>query len=215
MTAIVTGAKTSSAVLSVDETVHRGDFKAVAGHELTTILEQAEQRGLATGIVTTTTVTHATPGATYAHSPDRDWEDDSRLSPAARAAGFPDIARQLLEFPHGDGIEVVLGGGRASFRPASAVDPEYPAQKGARLDGRDLTEEWTKRRPRSAYVWNREQLDAIDPAATDHLLGLFEVSATCSSRPTVRATPAGEPSLSQMTAKAIDLLARAPAAASS
>jgi alkaline phosphatase len=103
MTAIVTGAKTRSAVLAVDETVGRGDFEAVAGHELVTILERAEQRGLATGIITTTTVTHATPGATYAHSPDRDWEDDSRLPSAARAAGFPDIARQLLELPHGDG----------------------------------------------------------------------------------------------------------------
>ena len=69
MTAIVTGAKTRSAVLAVDETVERGDFAAVAGHELTTILEQAEQRDLATGIVTTTTVTHATPAATYAHRP--------------------------------------------------------------------------------------------------------------------------------------------------
>ena len=209
MTAIVTGAKTSSAVLSVDETVRRGDFKAAAEHGLATILEQAEQHGLATGIVTTTTVTHATPAATYAHSPDRDWEDDSRLSAAARAAGFPDIARQLLEFPLGDGIDVVLGGGRASFRPAGAVDPEYPAQKGARLDGRDLSEEWTKLRPRSAYVWSREQLDAVDPAATDHLLGLFEVSHMHFEADRPRDS-AGEPSLSQMTAKAIDLLARAP-----
>jgi len=209
MTAIVTGAKTRSAVLAVDETVGRGDFKAVAGHELTTILERAEQRGLATGIVTNTTVTHATPGATYAHSPDRDWEDDSRLPPAARAAGFPDIARQLLEFPYGDGIEVALGGGRANFRPGTAPDPEYPLQKGARLDGRDLTEEWGQRRPRSVYVWNREQLDAIDPAATKHLLGLFEPVYMQFEADRPR-DAAGEPSLSQMTAKAIDLLARHP-----
>lgn len=209
MTAIVTGAKTRSAVLSVDETVRRGDFKAAAQHELVTILERAEQRGLWTGIVTTTTVTHATPAATYAHSPDRDWEDDSRLPPAARAAGFPDIARQLIELPHGDGIEVVLGGGRASFQPRSAPDPEYPLRKGARLDGRDLTQEWIRSRPRSAYVWNQEQLDAIDPAATDHLLGLFESSHMQFEADRPR-DAAGEPSLSQMTSKAIDLLARHP-----
>jgi alkaline phosphatase len=209
MTAIVTGAKTRSSVLAVDETVGRGDFKAVAGRELATILERAEQRGLATGIVTTTTVTHATPGATYAHSPDRDWEDDSRLPRAARAAGFPDIARQLLELPHGDGIEVVLGGGRASFRPATEPDPEYPAQKGARLDGRDLAGEWVRRRPRSAYVWSQQQLDALDPVATDHLLGLFEPRHMQFEADRPR-DAAGEPSLSQMTAKAIDLLARSP-----
>jgi alkaline phosphatase len=209
MTAIVTGAKTRSAVLAVDETVQRGDFAAVAGHELVTILEQAEQRGLATGIVTTTTVTHATPAATYAHSPERDWENDSRLSSEAREAGFPDIARQLIELPHGDGIEVVLGGGRGSFQPGSAADPEYPVQKGARLDGRDLTEEWRKRSPRSAYVWNREQFEAVDPAATDRLLGLFEPAHMQFEADRPRDS-AGEPSLSQMTAKAIDLLSRDP-----
>ncbi len=209
MTAIVTGAKTRSSVLSLDETVRRGDFSAATQHGLVTILEQAEQRGLATGVVTTTTVTHATPGATYAHTPDRDWEDDSRLSAAARAAGFPDIARQLLEFPHGDGIEVVLGGGRRSFLPAATVDPEYHATKGSRLDGRDLTREWTQRRPRSAYVWNREQLEAIDLATTDHLLGLFEVSHM-KFEADRSLDSAGEPSLSQMTAIAIKRLARAP-----
>ncbi len=209
MSAIVTGAKTTSAVLSVDETVRRGDFKAALQHGLVTILERAEQHGLATGIVTTTTVTHATPGATYAHVPDRDWEDDSRLSGAAREAGFPDIARQLLEFPYGDGLEVALGGGRVSFRPTSAVDPEYPAQKGNRLDGRDLAQEWTKLRPRSAWVWNREQFEAIDPAATDHLLGLFETSYMQFETDRPRDS-GGEPSLAQMTAKAIDVLARAP-----
>jgi alkaline phosphatase len=209
MTAIMTGAKTRSAVLSVDESVRPGDFAGVAGHELETLLEQAEQRGMATGIVTTTSVTHATPGATYAHSPDRDWENDAVLPEAARAAGFPDIARQLLELRHGDGIEVVLGGGRRSFRPAGAADPEYPAQKGARLDGRDLTAEWTKRRPRSAFVWSEEQLDAVDLAATDHLLGLFDLGHMQYEADRAR-DPGGEPSLSKMTALAIQRLARAP-----
>lgn len=209
MSAIVTGVKTTSAVLSVDETVGPDDFEAARKHGLVTILEQAEQRGLATGVVTTTTVTHATPGACYAHVPNRDWENDANLSPAAREAGFPDIARQLLEFGYGDGIEIVLGGGRASFLPGTAVDPEYPAQKGARLDGRDLTREWTQRRPRSAWVWNRAQLDAIDFATTDHLLGLFEPSHMQFEVDRVRDS-GGEPSLSQMTARAIERLARAP-----
>jgi alkaline phosphatase len=209
MTAIVTGAKTSSRALSVDETVAGGDFAGVAGHVLVTILEQAEQRGLATGIVTTTTVTHATPAATYAHSPERDWESDSRLPAGARQAGFPDIARQLIELPQGDGIEVVLGGGRANFRPDTATDPEYPVQKGVRLDGRDLIEEWGKRSPQSVYVWNREQFDAVDPATTNHLLGLFEPASMQFEADRPR-DAAGEPSLSQMTAKAIDLLARNP-----
>ena len=35
--------------------------------------------------------------------------------PKALEAGFKDIARQLMEFPYGDGLEVVLGGGRQGF----------------------------------------------------------------------------------------------------
>ena len=45
-------------------------------------------------------------------SPDRNWESDAQLSDAARADGFPDIARQLVEFRAGDGIDVAFGGGR-------------------------------------------------------------------------------------------------------
>ena len=44
-----------------------------------TLLEQAEDRGLSTGVVTTTTVTHATPAACYAHAADRSWQVDGRL----------------------------------------------------------------------------------------------------------------------------------------
>ena len=180
-------------MLAVDETVRRGDFAAVAGHELATILEQAEQRGLATGIVTTTTVTHATPAATYAHSPERDWENDARLSPAAREAGFPDIARQLVEMPHGDGIEVVLGGGRANFRPGSAADPEYPIQKGARLDGRDLVEEWRKRAPRSVVRLEPRAVRRRRPGGDGSPARPVRARLTCSSKPTARATPRASP----------------------
>jgi len=209
MTAMMSGVKTRAGVLGVDASVARGDFEAAAKGSVPTLLEQAEDRGLWTGVVTTTTLTHATPGACYAHTPERDWEVDAKLPPAAREAGFPDIARQLVEFSHGDGIEVALGGGRAFFMPASARDPEYPTQTGARVDGRDLVAEWQKRNPGGVYAWKAEQLKAVDPAKTPHVLGLFEPSHMKFEvdRPS---DPAGEPSLSEMTAKAIDVLARAP-----
>ena len=207
MTAIVTGVKTRAGVISVDESVTRGDHTGVAGHRVATIVEQAEDRGLATGIVTTTTISHATPAACYAHSADRGWEDDSRLSEAARAAGISDIARQLVEFSHGDGLEVALGGGRMHFTPADMPDPEYPHLAGSRLDGRDLSAEWGGRRSNATYVWNREQFEAIE--ATDHLLGLFEAS-DMHFEIDREADAAGEPSLSEMTAKAIELLSRNP-----
>jgi alkaline phosphatase len=210
MSALVTGAKTRAGVLSVDATVPLGDHRAVPGHELTTLFEQAEARGLATGIVTTARVTHATPGACYAHSPHRDWESDARLSRSARADGFPDIARQLLEFgDDGDGLEVVLGGGREKFLPTGQADPEYPERRGERLDGRDLMAEWSARSPGSASLWSREQLEALDLAPVERLLGLFEPSHMQWEAQRAQ-DAAGEPSLAEMTELALELLQRDP-----
>ena len=206
MTAIVTGAKTRAGALSVSAEVPVGDHAAVAGRELLTLFEEAEARGLATGIVTTTTVTHATPAACYAHSPDRDWENDATLPPAARAAGFKDIARQLVETTAGDGLEIVLGGGRAHFLPADTADPEYPEQRGARGDGRNLVEAWLARAPEAVFAWNRAQLEAVNPAGTGPLLGLFEPSHMQWEAHRSR-DRAGEPSLAEMTEVAIQRLA--------
>ena len=209
MTAIVTGEKTRAGVLSVDASVPRSDHAAVKGHRLGTLLEQAEKLGLSTGVVTTARLTHATPAACYAHSPERGWEDDSDLPDAARRADFPDIARQLIEFPFGDGLEVAMGGGRRHFLPRESTDPEQPEKSGRRSDGRDLTAEWTRRHPNAAYVWNRKQLEALDAASTDHVLGLFQRSHMQWEADRGQDL-AGEPSLSEMTEFAIDLLSRNP-----
>lgn len=208
MTAIVTGVKTKSGVISMSQKVIVGDASSVAGNELPTIFEQAARTGRATGVVTTARVTHATPAACYAHSPDRDWEDDGLVERTAAGSGFPDIARQLIERHEEHRLQVVLGGGRAHFLPVDTPDPEYPDQSlNRRRDGRDLTREWLDTRRNPAYVWNLEQFNGVDPTRTDHLLGLFE--STHMQYEADRAEDkAGEPSLSQMTAKAIDILAR-------
>lgn len=208
MTAMITGVKTKDRMLSVSQEARKGDHTTVAGNALTTLLELAEERGLSTGVVTTARLTHATPGACYAHTVDRDWEFDGKLPPAAREAGFADIARQLIEFKRGDGLEVALGGGRSFFLPGTMADPEDPGKTGSRLDGRDLTAEWLSK-PNAAYVWNKSQLSAVNPANTAHLLGLFESDHM--KYEADRATDvAGEPSLSEMTSKAIDILAKNP-----
>jgi len=207
MTAIVTGVKTRAGYLSVSQVAERGRVDGVDKHKLTTIVELAERAGLSTGIVTTTRVTHATPGACYAHVPERWWENDALLPPAGREAGFPDIARQLLEFSAGDGLEVVLGGGRSNFLPVTSSDPEYPDQTGARQDDRNLIEQWL-RKPQASYVWNRNQLDELDVQGVKHLLGLFEPSHMHYEHDRVSGDSAGEPSLAEMTARAIEVLAR-------
>lgn len=203
-TAMVTGIKTNDGAISVDQSINRTEPSAdiTAAKSVKTILERAEERGMSTGVVTTARFTHATPAVNYAHISDRDWEADSNL-PAG--ATVKDIARQLLEFPYGDGLEVALGGGRSYFMPNTLNDPEYPTQKGRRKDGRDLTLEWTSNYNNSEYVWNQAGFDAVNPAKTEHLLGLFERSHMRYEADRSQ-DAAGEPSLAEMTEKAIKIL---------
>lgn len=203
-TAMVAGIKTNDGAISVNQTIDRNEINAdvVAAKSVKTIMEQAEERGMSTGVVSTARLTHATPAVNYAHIGNRDWEADSNL-PAG--ATVKDIARQMLEFPYGDGIEVALGGGRSYFTRNTDADPEYPTQKGRRKDGRDLTSEWTSQFSDSAYVWNKAQFDAVDTENTKHLLGLFERSHMRYEAD--RGLDAGgEPSLAEMTEKAIKVL---------
>ncbi|AYH43008.1 alkaline phosphatase [Azoarcus sp. DN11] len=207
MTAMVTGYKAREGMLSVNHTTARGecDPDAIAARSLPTILEQAAAAGKDTGVVTTARVTHATPAATYAHTAVRDWEADSNL-PAG--CGVKDIARQLIEAGPAvrKSLKVVLGGGRDYFRKVDQADPEYPTKKGLRKDGRDLTEEWVGTRGKGArYVWNKAGFDAADPDSTPYLLGLFERSHVQYEADRAN-DPAGEPSLTEMTEKAIRML---------
>lgn len=210
MSAMTTGIKTDAGVISVNQNVARGNCATQTGNQVMTFLERAEMRGLSTGVVTTARLTHATPAANYAHSIERYFESDADRPRLSNPGDCTDIARQLLEFSSNvvgsNGIEVALGGGRRGFLPRDGVDPEY-RQPGARVDNRNLTLEWRNRYNNSAYVWNQEQFNAVDPATTDHLLGLFEPSHMQYSSDRDD-DEAGEPSLSEMTAKAIAILSR-------
>jgi len=210
-TAMVAGIKTNDGAISVDEDIDRNekDAAVTASHAVQTIFEQAAQRYMATGIVTTARVTHATPAVNYAHIGNRDWENDGNL-PAG--ATVKDIAAQLIEAQKKYGIEVVLGGGRSQFYPNTVADPEYPTRTGSRKDGRMLPDEWVAARPNAAYVWNRAQFDAIDTATTRSLLGLFERSHMQYEEDrqpfdgSASRDVAGEPSLAEMTGTAIEIL---------
>ena len=211
MSAIVTGVKTDRGLISVNQYANRGDCNSVDGNVVETFLEKAELKGMSTGVVSTARITHATPAANYSHSMDRDHEDDRDASRLRNAGDCSDIAKQLIEFSENisgsDGLEVVLGGGRRSFIPRiENADPET-GEPGERLDNRDLTLEWIERYENSSYIWNKEQFDAVDPSSTDHLLGLFN-SSHMQYSPDIEADVGGEPTLSEMTAKAISILSR-------
>ncbi len=207
MTAIMSGVKTKAGMLGVNASVIPGDHRSVSESRVPTLLEHAEDRGLATGIVTTARITHATPAACYAHAASRGWEHDATLSPAALKDGFPDLARQLVEFPHGDGVDVMLGGGRRAFLGANQVDPEDPELTGVRWDERDLLSEWQSAAPGRATAWNAAQLSALASGEARQVLGLFENDHMAFEHD--RADDrGGEPSLARMTEFALRQLGR-------
>jgi alkaline phosphatase len=215
MTAIVTGSKTNDGMLSVDPRVLSSDDYtggADPANRLETILEQAEKRGMWTGVVSTARLTHATPGACYAHTPNRGWESDADLSPGAAAAKLKDVARQLLDVSiqetmmngvKSKGLEVAMGGGRESFLTVNDADPEYPGKKGKRKDGKNLAKAWES--AGGSYVFDQKGFTKIDPATTGPVLGLFEPSHML-----YEVDRTNEPSLTEMTEKAIQVLQRGP-----
>ena len=93
-TAFAAGVKTYNGAIGVGP-----DTTAVE-----TVLEVAEDRGKATGLVATATITHATPASFAAHVPDRGM--------------YFEIADQLA----GAGVDVMIGGGRRYFDPALRPD---------------------------------------------------------------------------------------------
>jgi alkaline phosphatase len=86
-TALATGVKTNNYSIGVDE----------KGQHVRTILEMAEQKGLSTGLVATSTITHATPASFIAHTSNR--------------SKYADIAFDFLRTD----IDVFIGGGYNHF----------------------------------------------------------------------------------------------------
>lgn len=207
-TAILSGVKTKAGVIGLSEEARRADCGSATGQELTTIVDLAEDAGLATGIVTTARITHATPAAAYAHAADREWEVDSKVP--GEASACQDIAAQLVEYSRGDGIDVIFGGGRRYFMPASQSDLEYADRRGHRSDGKDLIARWQQRAGHGGrYVWDRVGFDALRAEPPVQAMGLFELSHMHYEHDRDNDL-AGEPSLAEMTATAITMLARDP-----
>ena len=205
ISAILTGKKTRMGVSGIKSIVERGDCKAALENELPTLLEYAEEAGFLTGIVSTARITHATPAGSYAHFPDRNWENDSELSEKAISEGCIDIARQLIEFNIGDGPEVILGGGRTQFLSKNDKDPEYSFVSGKRTDGRNLLTDWVGSKSNRFYVWDIDGFADLDPNTNNQFLGLFEPSHLKFEADRAKDTR-GEPSLAEMTEFAIKRL---------
>nr|WP_229411036.1 MULTISPECIES: alkaline phosphatase [unclassified Massilia] len=190
MSAYMTGVKQNNGVISMsgDTTATPpaadGSSRCTNGQPMPTLLELAKARGLATGIVTTTSVTDATPAATYAHACHRKLQNQVAAMMVPGGAGYNPAL--------GSGIDLVFGGGAQYFQPAAAG--------GKRLDGRDLLAELQARGYRTAN--DAAGFNAL--AASDRpAIALFAQDDLAYE---AERDPARQPSLAEMTRKAVSLL---------
>ncbi|HDT5889756.1 alkaline phosphatase [Aeromonas dhakensis] len=205
MAAYTTGVKMNNEVIAMSS-----DTKAVApskdvngnkginnctsdnGKPVPTILELAKAAGKSVGAVTTTELTHATPAATYSHICHRDAAYAIAEQAVPGGAGFNTAL--------GDGVDVLMGGGANHWTPYNST-----SNKGGRADGRDLTAELTAQGYH--YVTTKEELSGVN---SGKVLGLFSAKSHLDYEldRVAKGAASTQPSLSEMTAKAIDLLSQ-------
>ncbi|MFM5352674.1 alkaline phosphatase [Aeromonas dhakensis] len=205
MAAYTTGVKMNNEVIAMSS-----DTKAVApgkdvngnkginnctsdnGKPVPTILELAKAAGKSVGAVTTTELTHATPAATYSHICHRDAAYAIAEQAVPGGAGFNTAL--------GDGVDVLMGGGANHWTPYNST-----SNKGGRADGRDLTAELTAQGYR--YVTTKDDLAGVN---SGKVLGLFSAKSHLDYEldRVAKGAASTQPSLSEMTAKAIDLLSQ-------
>ncbi|MDN3557941.1 alkaline phosphatase [Halomonas maura] len=187
-TQLANGVFTGSEVIGID----------ADGNPVETVLELAKSRGMATGLVSDTRMTHATPAAFAAHQPHRSLENA--------------IAEDMLSI----GPEVMLSGGLRHWVPQSVNEPgEARDTLRAMMDGayepasqrddeRNLLDEAASQGYGLAF--SRQQLEAHQG---DKLLGLFANSGMADGivyRDTRDEAQRTEPTLHEMTQAALRTL---------
>ncbi len=137
-TALATGFKTDNGVIGMSP-----DKKK----EYMTILEAARDKGKGTGLVATSTISHATPASYASHVELRKYEDQ--------------IAVQLID----NKVNVLLGGGKQFFLPQSASDSKRKDDIDLIAKAKDMG---------YSFIETGEELKS---AKGPYLLGLFQLSA--------------------------------------
>ena len=138
-TAWSTGVKTYNKAIGVDDDKN----------ELKLLVDYASEKGMSTGLIATSSITHATPAAFVA-------------SVDLRKKEF-EIALQMSESE----IDLIIGGGLKFFLPK--VD------KGERRDGRNLLNEMKSKN--FTVVYDMEDLMSLDSEKTEKVIALLSYKA--------------------------------------
>ncbi|SFL58524.1 alkaline phosphatase [Gracilibacillus orientalis] len=165
-TAMASGVKTNNGVIGLDS----------EGNDVTTILDASEEAGKASGLVATSTITHATPASFATSVENRNNQTE--------------IARQYIS---GE-VDVLLGGGKNMFLPEA---------EGGNQEESNLIEE--AQDAGVTYVETSEELqnNADIDVEEERLLGLFADDALS---PELHRDQTVEPSLAEMTETSIEVL---------
>jgi alkaline phosphatase len=172
------------------------------GNRVENIIEIAHRIGKSAGLVTDTRITHATPAGFVAHQPDRNMENE--------------IAVDMLESK----TEVLLGGGLRQFTPQAINDPKSTAYAAMMPMTGGMTPTTSKRednrnlvleaREHYQLVFDRNALAAVKRGP---VLGLFadsEMVDAIQERNTLDDPERTQPTLVEMSTKAIELLDQNP-----
>jgi len=191
-TAIMSGVKTSFGVLGIDNTVKRGtcDMAAFSRAKVDNLLDWSRSVNKMVGVVTTARITHATPGALYAHTTDRNWEADINIPDDKKQC--KDIASQLVTELLEGNLGVAMGGGLRNFRTK---------KNGGLRDDQDLVDYLKSKNIKVAT--NTGELKEWDYKPP--LVGLFGM-AHMDYEAKRNKTYQGQPSLEEMTRQALTKL---------
>lgn len=173
------------------------------GNPQETLLEKAKRLGKATGLVSDTRLTHATPAAFAAHQPHRSLENE--------------IAQEMLSI----GPDVMLSGGLRHWIPKEVNDKGAAFDKLQAMTGPSLRLKSKRKdsinlleRAKDAgyqLAFTKEQLEKT--TSNGKVLGLFAYSGMNNGIKHSRLRNDSnrvQPSLEEMTKKALDILSKDP-----
>ncbi len=183
-TALATGKKTNNKMISVSPDGNT-DYR--------TLVEEAEAKGMGTGLITTTRLTHATPATFASHNVSR--------------YNANEIAVDFVE----SGVDFFAGGGLRYFIPQGFVDVQKDAFgdtiKSKRKDNRNLIAEFANKGYNTYYgEMGAKDFDEYTPDSKDKVFAAFTYSHLPYEIDRINNPQYNAPSIADMTQKAIDTL---------
>lgn len=214
VSALMTGLKVRNQVVSMDANTRAAGFapgkdpiRSVPmaenrcpasgnGGPSATLVELAIAMGKGSGVVTTSRLTSGPVAATYAHVCHKDAEYEVARQAVPGGTGFnPKLAK---------GIDVMMGGTSEYWRPFDASK-----RPRGRPDGRELVAELQTQG--YTFVTDLTAMNAAPFSPGSRLIGLFDFAEDRGRMSyELDRDPKREPSLAQMTAKALDVLSQHP-----